>query len=455
MAVESTMMPMTLSEIAETVGGGLVIPEGVAATPQTVATSAVTDSREVGEAGVFVAIAGERVDGHDFVGRAAQSGAAVALVAHQVDAPMAQIVVPDTVAALGALAQHNIERRRALDTPFTIVGITGSVGKTTTKDMLAALLGSMGETVAPIGSFNNEIGLPLTALKVGPDTRYLVAEMGANHVGEIARLTTIAPPDIAVVLKVGVAHLGEFGSVERIVEAKSEIVRGLADGGVAILNADDERVASMSAQAPGEVLWFGVQDERALASGCSARDIGTDALDRPRFTLSTPDGAATAVRLGICGRHNVMNALAAASVAFRLGMPPARIGEVLEGLTRISPHRMAVSTVERGGASFTLIDDSFNANPRFDARGSGRPDGVGRRGNRPRRTVWPCWGPCWSWARTIWSCIAAWANTPPGAAWTPSWPSAAPPTRISTRWPKRLRRGQSARKRARPRRTRR
>ena len=166
MAVESTMMPMTLSEIAETVGGGLVIPEGVAATPQTVATSAVTDSREVGEAGVFVAIAGERVDGHDFVGRAAQSGAAVALVAHQVDAPMAQIVVPDTVAALGALAQHNIERRRALDTPFTIVGITGSVGKTTTKDMLAALLGSMGETVAPVGSFNNEIGLPLTALKV-------------------------------------------------------------------------------------------------------------------------------------------------------------------------------------------------------------------------------------------------------------------------------------------------
>ena len=152
MAVESTMMPMTLSEIAETVGGGLVIPE-----PQTVATSAVTDSREVGEAGVFVAIAGERVDGHDFVGRAAQSGAAVALVAHQVDAPMAQIVVPDTVAALGTLAQHNIERRRALDTPFTIIGITGSVGKTTTKDMLAALLGSMGETVAPVGSFNNEI----------------------------------------------------------------------------------------------------------------------------------------------------------------------------------------------------------------------------------------------------------------------------------------------------------
>ncbi len=363
MAVESTMMPMTLSYNCRDVGGGLVIPEGVAATPQTVATSAVTDSREVGEAGVFVAIAGERVDGHDFVGRAAQSGAAVALVAHQVDAPMAQIVVPDTVAALGTLAQHNIERRRALGTPFTIIGITGSVGKTTTKDMLAALLGSIGETVAPVGSFNNEIGLPLTALKVGPDTRYLVAEMGANHVGEIARLTTIAPPDIAVVLKVGVAHLGEFGSVERIVQAKSEIVRGLADGGVADLNADDERVASMSAQAPGEVLWFGVQDERALASGCSARDIGTDALDRPRFTLSTPDGAATAVRLGICGRHNV-----------------ERVGGGQRGIPTghaAGPHRRGAGGPDahqppsHGGVDrrarrrnfFTLIDDSFNANP--------------------------------------------------------------------------------------------
>lgn len=363
MGAESTMMPMSLSEIAEAVDGRLSIPAGVDVTARTVATCVVSDSREVRTGTVFVAIAGERVDGHDFVNRAVEGGAVAALVAHAVDAPIAQIVVTDTVAALGALARHNIERRRARREPFTIVGITGSVGKTTTKDMMAALLGAMGETIAPVGSFNNEIGLPLTALKVGPDTRYLVAEMGANHVGEIARLTTIAPPDIAVVLKVGVAHLGEFGSVERIVEAKSEIVRGMVDGGVTVLNADDEHVASMSALASGDVLWFGVESERAVDGGCSARNIGTDALDHPHFTLVTPDGTNTPVRLGICGRHNVMNALAAACVAFHLGMRPERIGHVLEGLTHISPHRMAVSTVERDGASFTLIDDSFNANP--------------------------------------------------------------------------------------------
>ena len=353
------MIALALSEVAAAVGAA----EPAVAGSTQVTGPVVVDSRQVSAGGLFAAIDGEHVDGHDYLRAAAEAGAVAALVSRAVpDAPIPALHVPDVPAALGALAREVLSRLRER-TGLQVVAITGSVGKTTTKDMLAALLGSMGETVAPVGSFNNEIGLPLTALKVGPDTRYLVAEMGANHVGEIARLTTIAPPDIAVVLKVGVAHLGEFGSVERIVQAKSEIVRGLADGGVAILNADDERVASMSAQAPGEVLWFGVQDERALASGCSARDIGTDALDRPRFTLSTPDGAATAVRLGICGRHNVMNALAAASVAFRLGMPPARIGEVLEGLTRISPHRMAVSTVERSGASFTLIDDSFNANP--------------------------------------------------------------------------------------------
>ena len=278
--------------------------------------------------------------------------------------------------------------------------------------------------------------------------------MGANHVGEIARLTRHRASGHRRGAEGRVAHLGEFGSVERIVEAKSEIVRGLADGGVAILNADDERVASMSAQAPGEVLWFGVQDERALASGCSARDIGTDALDRPRFTLSTPDGAATAVRLGICGRHNVMNALAAASVAFRLGMPPARIGEVLEGLTRISPHRMAVSTVERGGASFTLIDDSFNANP--DSMRAGL-DGLMAwgAGEQTAPYVWPCWGPCWSWARTIWSCIAAWGEYAARCGVDAVVAVGGTADAHLDALAEAVAQGQSARKRARPRRTRR
>lgn len=357
------MMPMTLSAIADAVDGKLVIPEGAMGGADTVATGAVSDSRQVRPGMVFVAIAGERVDGHDFVEAVGNAGAAAALVGHVVDAPVAQIVVDDTVAALGALARHNIELRRAAGTPFTIVGITGSVGKTTTKDMLSALLSEMGSTVAPVGSFNNEIGLPLTALKVNADTRFLVAEMGANHVGEIARLTTIAPPDIAVVLKVGVAHLGEFGSVERIMEAKSEIVRGLLPTGTTVLNADDAHVAAMRELAPGDVLWFGVESDNARDGGCSARNMSTDDLDHPSFELVTPDGSVTPVRLGICGQHNVMNALAAASVAFRLGMEPKRIAESLEGVTRISPHRMAVSTVERCGTVFTLIDDSFNANP--------------------------------------------------------------------------------------------
>ena len=234
MNAEATMMPMTVRQVAEAVQGRLIVPQtgdGVEDGADALATSAVSDSRQVREGSVFVAIAGERVDGHDFVARAGESGAVVALVQHEVDAPVAQIVVPDTVDALGLLAKANIAARRAVGTPFTLIGITGSVGKTTTKDLMAALLSTLGPTVAPVGSFNNEIGLPLTALKVGRDTRFFVAEMGASHVGEITRLTTIAPPDIAVVLKVGCAHLGEFGSVERIAQAKSEIVQGLVPMG--------------------------------------------------------------------------------------------------------------------------------------------------------------------------------------------------------------------------------
>ena len=297
---------------------------------------------------------------------AARQGAAAALVEREIEsAPIAQIVVPDTVAALGALAKANLEARKAIDEPFTIIGITGSVGKTTTKDLLHALLSTQGETVAPKGSFNNEIGLPLTALKVGERTRYLVAEMGANHIGEIARLTKIAPPDIAVVLKVGVAHLGEFGSVERIAQAKSEIVRGEAPNAITVLNADDERVAAMSGIAKGDVFWFGIDKAQAhdIDGYMAADDIALDDLGHPVFELVSSQGVEQRVSLGIGGRHNVMNALAAASVAKLLGMPLERIAQVLADTRRISPHRMAVSEVERDGARFTLIDDSFNANP--------------------------------------------------------------------------------------------
>ena len=214
-----TMMPMSLTEIAQAVDGRLM--PTTMPTDEPVAISAFTDSRQIVPGSVFVAIAGERVDGHDFVPKVGAQGAVAALVDHEIaGAQVPQIVVEKHRQGVGSARQHNIERRRALESPFTVIGITGSVGKTTTKDLLKSLLSKMGDTVAPVGSFNNEIGLPLTSLKVNADTRFLVAEMGANHVGEIANLTSLVPPDIAVVLKVGVAHLGEFGSAERIAQSQ-------------------------------------------------------------------------------------------------------------------------------------------------------------------------------------------------------------------------------------------
>lgn len=357
-----TMMPMSLEEIAQAVQGRLIA--GTAAVNVPVTTSAFTDSRQIVEGSVFVAIAGERVNGHDYVPHVGAQGAVAAIVDHEIaDAGVPQIVVEDTVLALGVLAKHNIERRRALGTPFTVVGITGSVGKTTTKDLMKALLSHMGPTVAPVGSFNNEIGLPLTSLKVNAETRFLVAEMGANHVGEIANLTSLVPPDIAVVLKVGVAHLGEFGSAERIAQAKSEIIHGLVPGGLSVLNANDEHVAAMSAFAPGDVMWFGLPNGDGGNPAITAQHVRCDELDHPSFTLENGDGEHAEVTLGICGQHNVMNALAAASVAMRLGMSIGEVASALSDVTAISPHRMAVSTVNKQETSFTLIDDSFNANP--------------------------------------------------------------------------------------------
>lgn len=357
-----TMMPMSLEEIAQAVQGRLIA--GTAAVNVPVTTSAFTDSRQIVEGSVFVAIAGERVNGHDYVPHVGAQGAVAAIVDHEIaDAGVPQIVVEDTVLALGALAKHNIERRRALGTPFTVVGITGSVGKTTTKDLMKALLSHMGPTVAPVGSFNNEIGLPLTSLKVNAETRFLVAEMGANHVGEIANLTSLVPPDIAVVLKVGVAHLGEFGSVERIAQAKSEIIHGLVPRGLSVLNANDEHVAAMSAFVPGDVMWFGLPNGDGGNPAITAQHVRCDELDHPSFTLENGDGEHAEVTLGICGQHNVMNALAAASVAMRLGMSIGEVASALSDVTAISPHRMAVSTVNKQETSFTLIDDSFNANP--------------------------------------------------------------------------------------------
>ena len=395
------MMPMSVREVAAAVNGRLFIggclvkenhsitsekfcitDNDVVISDNDVVIYATSDSRKVVDSSIFVAIPGDRVDGHDFVQKAAELGAKIAIVEHFVkldesnNSKIAQIVVENSVEALGLLAKHNLERRRALNTPFSIIGITGSVGKTTTKDMLKALLSTLGNTVAPIGSFNNEIGLPLTSLQVNENTRFLIAEMGANHVGEIAKLTTIAPPDLAVVLKVGVAHLGEFGSVERIAQAKSEIVRGLVAHGIAILNADDFRVSAMRSLVDQDKLrWFGKNsntegDFDASNNGnyqLSASDISLDEMGCAEFVLNekNEDKSKNSVRvhLSIQGQHNVMNAMAASNVARYFGMNLDSIAKVLHEVSHISPHRMQLSKISNNNNVFTLIDDSFNANP--------------------------------------------------------------------------------------------
>jgi UDP-N-acetylmuramoyl-tripeptide--D-alanyl-D-alanine ligase len=242
---------------------------------------------------------------------------------------------------------------RLPDTP--VIGVTGSAGKTSTKDLMARLTGRLGPAVAPPGSFNNEIGHPLTVLSADESTRYLVLEMGARGIGHIAHLARVAPPDIGVVLNVGSAHIGEFGSREVVAEAKGELVEALSPEGVAVLNADDPLVRAMAARTPARITLFGrVPEADVRAAAESLDDAG-----RPRFTLVTPKGSAD-VALRLYGAHTVSNALAAAAVAHELGMPVADIAEALSEATPASRWRMEVTERPDG---VTVINDAYNANP--------------------------------------------------------------------------------------------
>jgi UDP-N-acetylmuramoyl-tripeptide--D-alanyl-D-alanine ligase len=303
----------------------------------------------VAPGGLFAAFAGENVDGHDFAEQAMAAGAAAVLGTRATAAPT--VVVPDTRSALGRLARAVVDRLPGL----TIVGITGSSGKTSTKDMVVGLLTRLGPTVGPPGSFNNELGLPHTVLAADEATRFLVLEMGARGKGHISYLCGIAPPRIAVVVNVGVAHIGEFGSVEAIAEAKSELVRALGPDGVAVLNADDERVRAMAELTTATVVPAG----EAAAATVRATDVSLDERGRASYTLSTPDGRAS-VRLHAAGRHQVGNSLLAAAVARAAGMPLPAVAEALSDLAPVSNRRMDVFDRPDG---VTVIDDSYNANP--------------------------------------------------------------------------------------------
>src|SRR5579859_2997514 len=328
------MIPMTLGEIASGCDG--VVAGGVASV--VVDGSFVIDSRAAGPGDVFVAVVGARVDGHSYAPAAFARGAVAVLGTRAVPGGPC-VVVPDVVAALGALARLVLSKLPSV----TIAGITGSSGKTSTKDLAFQLVSRLGPCVAPAGSFNTEYGLPLTILRCSLETRYLVLEMSARGIGHIAYLCGIAPPQVGAVLNVGHAHAGEFGSIEAVAIAKGELVEALPESGVAVLNADDPRVLAMAARTKARVVTFAVASP-SLSPGSGvadvrAEDVRLDSLGRALFTLVTPEGS-VAVTLRVHGAHQVPNALAAAALARALGLPLAQIAAGLSAAEARSRWRM-------------------------------------------------------------------------------------------------------------------
>jgi UDP-N-acetylmuramoyl-tripeptide--D-alanyl-D-alanine ligase len=341
------MIAMTLAEVAGLVDGDLTGPS------DALVTGKVTlDSRTVEAGDLFVAFAGERVDGHDFLGAAAAAGA-VAALSSRPDEALPTVVVADPVVALGRLAAA--VHVRLTDQGLRTVAITGSSGKTSTKDLLGQVLATAGPTVSPPGSYNNDIGLPLTVLSADADTRFLVLEMGSRGPGHIARLCGVARPQVGVVLNVGSAHLGEFGSPEGIATAKGELVEALAGDGTAVLNADDARVLGMAPRTSARVLTTGT----GPTADVRAAGVSLDEAARPRFTLIAA-GEEHPVALQVVGAHQVANALSAAGAALAVGMPPADVAAALSAAGARSRWRMEVTRREDG---VTVVNDAYNANP--------------------------------------------------------------------------------------------
>ncbi|WP_236245326.1 UDP-N-acetylmuramoyl-tripeptide--D-alanyl-D-alanine ligase [Streptomyces sp. CC210A] len=342
------MIALSLTEIAEIVGGQ---PHDIPDPAVQVTGSVVYDSRQVEPGSLFAAFAGEHVDGHDYAQRAVDAGAVAVLATRPVGVPA--LVVPDVTAALGALARAVVERLGTV-----VVGLTGSAGKTSTKDLIAQLLQRLGPTVWPAGNLNNEIGLPVTALRATGDTRHLVLEMGARGVGHIRYLTELTPPRVGLVLNVGSAHIGEFGGREKIAQAKGELVEALPaaeEGGVAVLNADDPLVKAMASRTRARVVYFGESAEAVVR----AENVRLTASGQPSFRLHTPSGCSD-VTMRLYGEHHVSNALAAAAVAHELGMPVHEIAAALSEAGSLSRWRMEVTERPDG---VTIVNDAYNANP--------------------------------------------------------------------------------------------
>lgn len=339
------MIALSLAEIAAAVGGQTHdIPD----TSVQVTGPVVRDSREVVPGSLFAAFAGEHVDGHDFAAQVTRAGAVAVLASRPVGVPA--IVVDDVQTALGALARHVVGRLGA-----TLVALTGSAGKTSTKDLIAQVLRRKAPTVFTPGSFNNEIGLPLTALSATEETKFLVLEMGARGIGHIRYLTGLTPPRVGLVLNVGTAHIGEFGGREQIAQAKGELVEALPEDGAAILNADDPLVRAMSARTKAKVILFGESAEADVR----AENVRLTDSGQPAFRLLTPSGASD-VTMRLYGEHHVSNALAAAAVAHELGMSAEEIATALSEAGSLSRWRMEVTERPDG---VTIVNDAYNANP--------------------------------------------------------------------------------------------
>ncbi|MFI5867240.1 UDP-N-acetylmuramoyl-tripeptide--D-alanyl-D-alanine ligase [Streptomyces sp. NPDC051546] len=340
------MIPLSLEALAAAVGGRLVdVPDASV----LVTAPTVVDSRAVEQGGLFAALPGEHADGHAFAAAAVKAGAVAVLAARPVGVPA--VVVEDVLDALAALARTVLaEVPQAM-----VIGVTGSAGKTSTKDLIAQVLPELGPTIATVKSFNGEIGMPLAVTHLDRAVRYVVLEMGARGIGHISHLTRIAPPTVGLVLNVGTAHVGEFGGREQIAQAKGELVEALPAKGLAILNADDPLVAAMASRTRAQVLTFGTKPDADVR----AVDVVLDSAGRASFTL-TAAGSDARVELSLHGVHHVSNALAAAAVAIGLGADVDRTAAALSRAVLVATGRMEVTDRSDG---VRVINDAFNANP--------------------------------------------------------------------------------------------
>ena len=336
------MITLTAGEIALLVGGEVFCDKDL-----LVSKAPVFDSRLATPGCFFLALKGENADGHEFAAEAYRNGSMFSLTSQRIDGPC--IVVKDVLEALSILAAFV---RKRLD-KLIVIGITGSQGKTSTKDLLTHMLGAVGPTVAPAGSFNNDLGLPITLLECDDRTRFCILEMGARHMGDIARLCEIAKPNIGVVLTVGTAHIGEFGSREIIAKTKGELIESLGKDGVAILGTYDEFTPKMASLHQGEIILFGESaDIQVRAADIEMRE------GRPHFDLVTPAGR-DAVGMRAVGAHQVSNALAVAAVGTALSLPLELIASSLSTAEISSKWRMELHE----SADLLIINDAYNANP--------------------------------------------------------------------------------------------